>query len=414
MRSLASTGSSSRIKVAMVSPLFPLSHYTVFLGKGLDSLESVEMHYYRSKSEKIDVPLKRVKDVWTRSMKYPFEVFHQCMLDKPDVVHVQHEFSMFGGRITALVFPLLLLLLRLGRFKTVVTVHAVVPISDIDGFFAKTFAFPKNLYLFLKMLLVLIYGSISVLASTIIVHANYSRGVMIYDYKAKPENVFVVPIGVSKPVSSELLSHKWTDTLRGKRPILFFGYLVERKGVEYLTEAFARISRRSADLVLVVAGGILPYSYPYIRMLLDLIDKFGIKDRVCFLTTTPFPMDELHELYELSEFVVLPYTYSFSSSLALSFAMQHAKPVIVTDLGVFKEEIDDNVEGLLCAPGSSSSLEEAMEKLIQSATLKDTLSSNMRMKAEGRDWSLVAQKNLNVYTSILGSKLNLKRSGGQV
>jgi glycosyltransferase involved in cell wall biosynthesis len=110
-------------------------------------------------------------------------------------------------------------------------------------------------------------------------------------------------------------------------------------------------------------------------------------------------MDELHELYDLSEFVVLPYTYSFSSSLALSFAMQHAKPVIVTDVGVFKEEIDNNVEGLLCTPSSSVSLEAAMDKLIRSDNLRHIFSLNMRKKAEQRAWSLIAKQNLQVYAN---------------
>ena len=397
--------SNSRIRVAMVSQLFPLSHYTIFLGKGLDSLESeVEMLYYRSKSENMNVPVKRVKNVWHKSVKYPFEIFRQCVKDKPDVVHIQHEFNMYGGKMTTLVFPLLLFLLKLGRFKTVVTVHAVVPISDVDGFFAKTFAFPKNLHLFLKMMFIFIYSSISMLASAIIVHAVYSGKVMVHDYKAKPEKVFVAPIGVSTYLNDEIGKDKWSEELKGKRPILFFGYLVERKGVEYLIEAFDRVSRRFPDLVLVIAGGVLSYSSLYVRKLTDLIKRLGIGDRVVFLTTTPFPLDELHELYELSEFVVLPYTYSISSSLALSFAMQHAKPVIVTDIGVFREEIDNKVDGLLCAPGSIDSLEEAMEALIKSEDLRKKLSDNIHNKAKIRNWSFTARKNLLVYNYVSISK----------
>jgi glycosyltransferase involved in cell wall biosynthesis len=387
----------------MISQLFPLSHYTIFLGKGLDSLENaIEMFYYRSKSENKDVPLKRVKSTWSKSIKYPFEVFRQCVKDKPDVAHIQHEFNMFGDKMTALVFPLLLFFLKLGRFKTVVTVHAVVPSSTVDSFFAKTFAFPKNLSILLRIFLIITYRSILIWATAIVVHANYSRSIMLGDYKAKSGKVFVVPIGVSPCRSEETERGKWSRQLKGKRAILFFGYLVERKGVEYLIEAFARVSKSYENLILVIAGGVLSYSSPYIEMLVALISKLNLSNRVVFLTTTPFPIDELHELYELSEFVVLPYTYSFSSSLALSFAMQHSKPVIATNVGVFKEEIEDNLEGLLCSPNSSDSLEYAMNKLIKSKHLNDVFSFNMRVKADRKDWSLIAQKNLQVYVDILG------------
>jgi glycosyltransferase involved in cell wall biosynthesis len=311
---------------------------------------------------------------------------------------------MFGDKLTAFVFPLLLFLLRLGRFKTVVTVHAVVPINDVNSFFATTFAFPKKLHLLLKMWFIVIYSSISMLASAIIVHAAYSRKVMVGDYKTMPEKIFVAPIGVSEYFPIELRKGKWFKVLEGKKSILFFGYLVDRKGVEYLIEAFDRVSRRFPDLLLVIAGGVLSYSSPYVKRLTDLINRLGVWDRVVFLTTTPFPIDELHELYELSEFVVLPYTYSISSSLALSFAMQHGKPVIVTDIGVFKEEIDNKVEGLLCAPSSTDSLEKAIEEIIKSEDLRKTLSNNIRKKAEMRSWSSTARKNLQVYSYILVSK----------
>ncbi len=395
----------SRIRVAMVSQLFPLTHYTIFLGKSLDSFENeIEMLYYRSKSENNTVPLRQVKKVWSKSIKYPFEVFRQCVKDRPDVVHIQHEFNMFGDKMTAFIFPLLVFLLRIGRFKTVVTVHAVVPINDVDSFFAKTFAFPKKLPLLLKMMFIFIYSSISMFASAIIVHAAYSGSVMVNDYKAKPDKVFVAPIGVSEYVPIEIEKGKWSKVLEGKRSILFFGYLVERKGVEYLIEAFDEVSRRFPDLMLVIAGGVLSYSSSYVKRLTDLINKLGIDDHVIFLTTTPFPMDELHELYEISEFVVLPYTYSISSSLALSFAMEHSKPVIVTDIGVFKEEIDNKVDGLLCTPNSTESLKEAMEELLKSYNLRKTFSDNIQAKAKKRSWFFTAMKNKEVYSYILVSK----------
>jgi glycosyltransferase involved in cell wall biosynthesis len=145
----------------------------------------------------------------------------------------------------------------------------------------------------------------------------------------------------------------------------------------------------------------LPYSQPYVDELLGIISKSNLSERVIFLTTTPFPIDELHELYELSEFVVLPYVYSFAASLPFSFAIQHAKPVVATNIGVFKGEIGHNVDGLLCSPRSTYSLEKAIEKLIENPCLRKELSLKTQLKADNRRWSRVAEQTYRAYTQTL-------------
>lgn len=388
------------IKVVMVSKLFPLSHYTIYLGRGFEALgRKVIMVFYRSKEESLKVPLHGVRNVWSQSLTYPFEVFYQSIKDRPDIVHIQHEFNMFGGSLTAVVFPILLFFLRIVRRKTVVTVHQVVPIRQINRTFAKTFSFPQKLWPLLKLALLIVYLSITKLASTIIVHSNYNRRFLVSDYKAQPSKVSVVPIGA--PMRDSPVSCKWTNVIQGRKVVLFFGYLTERKGVEYLIEAFAQIVPQHPEWVLVIAGGRLPYSSTYISRLVKIISHLKIEDHVIFLTTTPFPIPEIHELYSLSEFVVLPYTYSFAASLALSFAMQHSKPIIATNIGVFKEEIQHGLEGLLCPPRDSQQLKKAIISLINDKDMRKKFSENVRQKAKSRSWPLIADQTYQVYLKSL-------------
>ena len=387
--------------VAMVSKLFPLSHYTIYLGQGFEALSrKVIIVFYRSKEENATVPLHRVRNVWSQSLTYPFEVFRQSIKDRPDIVHIQHEFNMFGDSLTAVVFPILLVLLKIARRKTVVTIHQVVPMQQIDRAFAKSFSFPQLFWPLLKIALLTVYLSITALASMIIVHSDYNRRFMISDYKAQPSHVSVVPIGVPA-LEEEPASNKWTNVLQGRKVILFFGYLNERKGIEYLFEAFAQIVPQHPEWVLVIAGGILPYSSPYIARLVKMISDLKIEDHVVFLTTTPFPIPEIHELYSLSEFVVLPYTYSFAASLALSFAMEHSKPTIVTNIGVFREDVQHGHEGLHCPPRESQRLKEAMISLINDEGMRRKFSENVRLKAKSRAWSSIADQTYQAYLESL-------------
>jgi glycosyltransferase involved in cell wall biosynthesis len=179
--------------------------------------------------------------------------------------------------------------------------------------------------------------------------------------------------------------------------------LGERKGVEHLIHAFREVSTRYADWMLVVAGGILPYSGPYVDKLTKLISKLGLEDRTIFLTTTPFPPNELHELFHIAEFVVLPYTMSISGSLVLSFAMQHGKPVVASDLGVLSEEVGYGQVGLLCKPADAKDLFRAMNTLIAEPSKREKLALNMKQKAMSRNWPIVAQKTYDLYLSTRAS-----------
>jgi len=99
--------------------------------------------------------------------------------------------------------------------------------------------------------------------------------------------------------------------------------------------------------------------------------------------------------------VVLPYTYSISSSLPLSFAIQHHKPVVATSIGSLKEEIEDGKDGILCPPKDHICLRKAMEKLIEDKKLYQKLSMGMKNKYKNHLWEKTAEQTYLFYERIL-------------
>jgi glycosyltransferase involved in cell wall biosynthesis len=191
---------------------------------------------------------------------------------------------------------------------------------------------------------------------------------------------------------------KWVGPLQNKMVILFFGYLTGRKGVEFLLRAFADLVKTRSSWVLVVAGGKLGYSDPYIDSLQRLIVELGIQDQVVFLTTTPFPIAEMHELFRLSDFVVLPYALPIGGgSLVLSYAIQHGKPVVATDSDVMRELIGHGEVGLLCQPKDVESLKRAMEVMMDDTSLREKFSIVMRGKAAQLAWAHSATMTRDIY-----------------
>jgi glycosyltransferase involved in cell wall biosynthesis len=391
------------IRIAIVSKLFPLTHYSLYLGRAIAEIpkSKVSLLFYRSKSDKVSLDLNEVKDVWSQNVLYPLQIFRQVLRDRPNLVHIQHEFNMFGGASTALVFPFLLFLLRLKKVPTIVTVHAVVPPLMIDGEFATTFGVPSVGWPALRIALLWVYRSIGSLPTALIVHAGANRDSLQFDYAAPPEKITVIPIGVPKPLRIVPVT-KWSRMMNGKNTILFFGYLTRRKGVEYLVRAFQELAAGNPSWTLVIAGGKLNYSAPYITEIQDLISQLGINDRIIMVTTTPFPVDELHDLFELSAFVVLPYTMfsMVGGSLVLSFAIQHAKPIVVTDSNVIREIIQVGEEGLVCKSKDVDSLRKAMMTLIADTHLRERLSTAMREKAKALAWENIAESTRQLYVKL--------------
>jgi len=197
---------------------------------------------------------------------------------------------------------------------------------------------------------------------------------------------------------------KWTERLQGHKVVLHFGYLVRRKGIEYLIEAFEQVAKKHPDYVLVLAGGELPSQRGYVGDLKKMIVE---KDLVRNVVLAGFvSVEEMHELFDICQFAVFPYVYSISSSLPLSLAIGHSKPIIATDIGAFHEELSNGEDSLLVPPRDSPALQHAMETLIEDERIRRGLLTGIKVKAAERPWVSVAQRTCKLYLDLLEKKQN--------
>ncbi|MBO0888772.1 hypothetical protein J2P12_06695, partial [Candidatus Bathyarchaeota archaeon] len=102
------------MKIAMVSRV-PVGSYTSKLVKGFHLAQpSDDVKVYGRKGERREEGYIKLVETWT-SLLFPFQIFRQSCRDKPQVVHIQHEFGMFGKPATMALVPLLYLFLRFLR-----------------------------------------------------------------------------------------------------------------------------------------------------------------------------------------------------------------------------------------------------------------------------------------------------------
>ena len=131
-----------------MSQILPETNYSRYLSNALR-----ESLVYTDKNPKnLETELKeKVRLTWSKnSFKYPFEILKQARKDKVALVHLQHEFNMFGlGVFNAAAFIILPPLLKIFGFKLVTTIPAVVAPSQFNLEFLDIFGWPqKRIWLF--------------------------------------------------------------------------------------------------------------------------------------------------------------------------------------------------------------------------------------------------------------------------
>lgn len=380
-------------KIVILHRLTPKTNYTRLLEKGFrHSASRANIIMYGNKEENL-LDLPNAKNVWSSNF-YPFQIFRQILRDRPDIVHIQYEFTTFGPFWSNLFFPILLVLLSIAGVRTVVTVHSVIPKEMVDRDLMQKLlpqiAKFKGSEVLFKGFLVLLFKSIIISADAIIVHGKWYKRKLVDSYSAVSSKIRVIPYGVDDKgyVDSSLLKC-WKERVKQRKVILFFGHISPRKDMETLIRAFGLFMKNHSGYLLLVAGRKLPYYTDYFNKLKLIVNELNLSEEVVF--TGYVDDEEIHVLYDISEFVVFPYLYAFEGpSGPLAFAVQHGLPVIGTDVGHLREEVRNLVDGLLVPLGDPVALSQAMTILADNLQLRERLAKNISKKRIGASWRDVA------------------------
>ena len=135
--------------------------------------------------------------------------------------------------------------------------------------------------------------------------------------------------------------------------------LTEAKGLQYLIQAFAKLSVQNPQLRLVIAG-----SGELDRTLKQLTETLGIAEQVVF---TGY-IETLPELIELFHIFVLP-SLQEACSLACVEAMAQSKAIIGTKVGGITEQVIDGKTGFTVAAKDVDGLADRLQCLIENREL---------------------------------------------
>ena len=385
------------LKIGFVSTFTPDSNYSQFLGEAINSLDrNLDLLCYAPSNEDIsNLKVKNKKNFWNKFL-YPIQIFLMSLKDQLDVIHFQYEFNMYGSVVFSTFFPLALFLQKLIRRKVIVTMHVVVSENEINDDFKSTFNAKNIPASFIKTWFYINYFFTVFFSDSVIVHSGCFKEILLKDYKArKADKIFIVHLGVPiyKTHDYKKIVNKLLGNYENKKMILSFGYITKRKGLGYLVEAFERLSKKHKNIILVIAGGVLEYERKYVESLKDRIKN----KKVIVILDKFLTLEEIKALYSNTYISVFPYTYSISASACSAFSISYLTPLVLTDIGSFRDDVEKDSIGLLVRKRNASDLQNAIETLISDGKRYNKIKENMRKVRKEREWTNIAVKTISLY-----------------
>jgi glycosyltransferase involved in cell wall biosynthesis len=225
----------------------------------------------------------------------------------------------------------MLLLLKLLNKPIVVTIHGVIPLSQLNKIFMKENRINGNLNI-LKFGLFSITKMICSFSNIVIVHEKYFKTVLSKQYKIQKKRICVIPHGIEER-NDVIKKSKAKEILRvkNKKVLLFFGYLAGYKGIETLIDVFQYI--KDKNCVLFIAGGYHPRlkrDSKYLRYI-ETLKKRAKNTSQNIIFTGHVPEEKISLYFSSADLVIFPYKVAMASSGPMTFAISYEKPFIVSE-----------------------------------------------------------------------------------
>lgn len=144
--------------------------------------------------------------------------------------------------------------------------------------------------------------------------------------------------------------------LENKKVVLFFGYIREYKGLQYLLDAMAMLPTEDGYHLLVV-GEFYEPQVKYRNRLNELqrSQRLTLVDRY-------MPNEEVAQYFIAADVVVAPYLSATQSGI-IQIAYSFDKPVIATTVGGLPEVVIDGETGYLIPPADAPRIAGALREL---------------------------------------------------
>lgn len=292
-----------------------------------------------------------------------------------DVVSVQHEYGIFGGKAG----DYLLTLLRKLRMPIVTTVHTILGAPDSMQRRAM--------------------NEIARLSRRLVVMSDHGAALLHNVHGVPEDKIDIIPHGIpSVPFSGR---SKKQLGIEGKSMIFTFGLLSPDKGIEHVIEALPAILARYPDTVYVVLGATHPhikerYGESYRESLERRAQGLGVESSMIFHNRF-VSRGELVKFLSAADIYVTPYLNpEQSTSGTLAYAVGSGKAVISTPYLYARELLADG-RGILVPWRDSQTIARAVVDLLSDDAKRLALCARAAAHGCSMVWPAVARRYLQSF-----------------
>lgn len=228
----------------------------------------------------------------------------------------------------------------------------------------------------------------------LIVHTQQALNVL-QKYGIAPQKISRIPHGV---LGAAVISHPINSLTRFKEnsdkvEILLFGKVKPYKGTDTLIRAIGELpiaSRERAHLRVIGKAEM------DMESLFRLAEEFGVRNNITW-DLRFIDDEEIRGMFEATDIVAMPYR-EIDASGVLMVALSVGRPIIASNIGLFRELLENDVHGALIDPDDVKSLSSALDKFISNASLRRDVGENVKILGESiPSWKKIGQMTADLY-----------------
>jgi glycosyltransferase involved in cell wall biosynthesis len=344
--------------------------------------------------ELVDQPKAKTTQAFTLNTKnkaeYP-KVAEEINNDKSiKLVHIQHEFGLFGGNYG----DYLLDFLNVIKKPVTYTFHSVIPNPN------------NELKTFVKLLLSY--------SNSVFVMTNQSKEILTKDYDIDEKIITCVPHGTHIVIYETPDQAKEKFDIQDRKVLSTFGLLGEGKNIETGLQALPKIIEKEPNVLYLIIGKTHPNLIKdgvdaYRDKLEGIVEDLNLKDNVRFI-------NQYLDTNELLDYLKATDVYLFTSkdpnqavSGTFSYAMSCACPMVASKIPHTLEVLTSDC-GILVDIGNVDQFSEATIKLLSDDNLRQEMGINAFTKTRASSWENVAITHMNTYKTLMNTTAEIKFS----
>jgi glycosyltransferase involved in cell wall biosynthesis len=288
-----------------------------------------------------------------------------------DLVCLQHEYGIFGGKSGNYILELLKHL----KMPVITTLHTVLREPNLDQR--------------------VVMRKIAARSERLIVMSQYSSRVLQEVFEVPAEKIDLIPHGIPHLPFEQPDMYKKRFSCQGKSVLLTFGLLSPNKGLESVIQAMPRILARRSNTVYMIAGA----THPQIRAregdryrleLQALATKLGVEQQVLFVNRFVSP-EEMASLVGLADIYITSYCHEAQAvSGTLAYALGAGKAIISTPYW-YAAEVLDQGRGVLVPFENPAAISTATIALLADDEAREAMRERAYVYARPMVWKRVAQ-----------------------